>query len=91
MAVSVADSVRAEVARLPADLRECALASVAVAMAEHIDAGRGSPSECGKVLVDVLVRLREMAPPKKEATRLDELSARRAARLERPGQAGAKA
>jgi hypothetical protein len=88
LAVSVVAAVEGDLARLPEDLAGSGLAAVALAMAERIDAGRGSPSECGKVLVDALLKLRDLAPPKQERTKLDELSAKRATRL--AGRAAAK-
>lgn len=80
--MSVVAGVRRELERLPEDLRESGIAAVALAMAERIDSGKGSPSECGKVVVDALTRLREMAPPEQQKTRVDELRERRAKRLE---------
>jgi hypothetical protein len=74
MVVSVYASVATEVERLPADLQESGLAAVALAMAERIDEGRGSPSECGKVLIDALMKLRDLCPPKQERTQLDDLA-----------------
>jgi hypothetical protein len=84
--VSVLVGVEHDLTRLPDDLRASGLAALARAMAERIDEGRGSPSECGKVLESVLVRLRELAPPKQEKDDIDELGAKRAAR--RAGLAG---
>lgn len=85
--MTVLEGVERDLESLPADLRECGLAAVARAMALRIDEGRGSPSECGKVLIDALSRLRDLAPPKMERTKLDDLTARRKQRLAR----GAKA
>ena len=87
--MSVVEGVERELAKLPEDLRESGFAAVALAMAERIDAGRGSPSECGKVVIDALARLRELTPPQHERTRLDELTARRQARLARRADAKA--
>jgi hypothetical protein len=49
------------------ELADSALAGLALAMADRIDSGRGSPSECGKVLIMALEQLRELAPAKQEA------------------------
>lgn len=84
-AVTVVEGVQRDLAALPEDLRESSLAAVALAMAERIDAGRGSPSECGKALLDAMSRLRDLVPPKKEGSRLDELTARREKRLRGAG------
>lgn len=81
--MSVADGVRRDLEQLPEELRDSGLAAVALAMAERIDLGRGSPSECGKVVIDALARLRDLAPPKQEKSKLDDLTARRNARLAR--------
>lgn len=87
--MNVADAVRHELSELPDDLRESGIAAVAVALAERIDAGKGSPSECGKVVLDALTRLRDLSPPKQEKTKLDDLTARRRIRL--AGAAASKA
>jgi hypothetical protein len=79
--MSAVAAVRRDLAGLPRELAESGLAATALAMAQRLDAGGGSPSECAKALTDVLLKLRELAPPKQERTRLDDLSARRAARL----------
>jgi hypothetical protein len=81
--VSVVEGVERELQLLPEDLRSSGTAAVALAMAARIDGGKGSPSECGKVLLDALAKLRDLAPPKREPTRLDDLTARRHARLAR--------
>ena len=78
--MSVVEGVREELAGLPVGLAP-GLRALALAMAESIDSGRGSRSECGKVLSDTLSKLRDLAPPKQEASRLDELTARRRKRL----------
>lgn len=85
--MSVVEGVERDLKGLPAGLRDSGLAAVAMAMAERIDEGRGSPSECGKVVLDALTRLRELAPPKRERTRLDELGDRRAKRVARQTRA----
>lgn len=72
--MSVQAKVAAEIARLPVDLQESGLAAVALAMAERMDEGRGSPSECGKVLIDALMKLRDLSPPKQERGQLDDLA-----------------
>lgn len=79
--MSVIDGVEHDLAALPEDLRESGTAAVAIALAERMDARKGSPSECGKVVIEALKTLRELAPPKQEVTRLDDLTARRRARL----------
>lgn len=87
--MSVLAGVERDLGELPEAFRSGGLAALATAMAERIDGGRGSPSECGKVLIDALTRLRELAPPEEKKGPLDELHARRALRLE--GKSGASA
>lgn len=78
--MSVVEAVEHDLAEMPAAIRNSIPAATALAMAERIDQGRGSPSECGKVLLEAWTRLRELAPPKREPSKLDELNAKRVAR-----------
>ena len=79
--MSVVEGVERELERLPRDLRESGLAAVARAMAERIDEGRGSPSECGKVIIEALTKLRELAPPEEKKGQLHDIKSGRALRL----------
>ena len=72
--MSVLEGVERDLARVPVGLRESGLAAVARAMAEAIDGGQGSRSECCKVLIDALVRLRELAPEEVPEDGVDELA-----------------
>ena len=83
--MSVRERVERDLRELPENLRESGIAGVALAMADRIDDGRGSPSECGKVVLDALTRLQAMAPPKQEADRLDEVTRKRQQRRRRAG------
>lgn len=85
--MSVVGGVEHELAKLPTDLRESGLAAVALAMAERIDGGKGSPSECGKVVIEALTKLRELAPPEEKKGTLHDIKSRRALRLA-PGGSG---
>lgn len=87
--MTVVAAVKRDLEQMPQDLAESGLAATALAMAARLDGGGGSPSECAKALTDILTKLRELAPPKQEKTKLDDLTARRNARLAR--QAGASA
>lgn len=85
--LSVASAVENDLgdiaARDPA-LAQSALAASALVLARALDDKRNSAtskSMCAKALIDTLDRLRELAPPAKEADRLDDLSDRRAKRL----------
>lgn len=71
--VSLTERLEREFEEMPVELADGALAGLALAMAERIDENRGSPSECGKVLSDVLAQLRALAPPKQEADRVDDI------------------
>lgn len=65
------------------DLADSALAASALSLARELDDHRNSAtskSMCARALIETLDRLRELAPPKKERSQLDELKARRAAR-----------
>lgn len=84
--MSVKDAFDREFKKLPADLQDSGEAAIALAMASRIDEGKGSASECGKVAIDALTRLRDLAPPPLEKDEIDELEARRARR--RAGGAG---
>lgn len=67
-----------------AELADSALAASAVALAYEIENpynSATSKSMCARELRDTLDRLRELAPKAKEKDGLDDLSARRAARL----------
>jgi hypothetical protein len=79
--MSVVDGVGHDLANLPADLRESGFAAVALAMAERIDEGKGSPSECGKVVIEALTKLRELGPPEEKKGELHDLRSGRSLRL----------
>lgn len=81
VALSVVAAVEADIARLPEELRDSGLAAVAVAMAERIDGGKGSPSECGKVVIEALSKLRDLAPPEEKKGELHGIKSGRALRL----------
>lgn len=79
--MSVLAGVEADIARLPVEMRDSGLAAIARAMASRIDEGRGSPSECGKVAIDALVKLRELAPPVEKKGKLYAINEGRNSRL----------
>lgn len=61
------------------------LAASALALARELDKDSNSAtskSNCAKALNETLDKLRALAPPRDEEDRLDDLSARRAQRLE---------
>lgn len=83
--------VRAAVERDLAELRrwapkvaDSALAASALVLADELDDpgnSATSKSMCARALAEAMDRLRELAPPRQEETRLDQLAAKRAARL----------
>lgn len=81
--VSVQAAVQQEldaIAKRDKALAESALAALALAMAREIDNARNSATSkamCAGRLHDAMDRLRELAPPKAERTRLDELRDRK--------------
>lgn len=90
--MSVADAVRKELEGFPPELRDSGTAAVAVAMAEKIDTGKGSPSECAKVIVDALKVLRDLAPPPEQKGKIVDIRAKQHERLRlRSGQGGSAA
>lgn len=86
-AVTVVASVKrdlAALAKLDADLAASALAASALVLARQLDNPKVSAtakSMCARTLLDTLDRLRELAPDEQEDDQLDQLSARRAARI----------
>ena len=66
-------------------LDESAEAATALALARELDSRNSATSKsmCARALNETMDKLRAMAPPAKEGDGLDELEARRAARLAR--------
>lgn len=79
--MSVLEGVEQDLARLPIDLQQSGLAAIARAMATRIDEGRGSPSECGKVAIDALVKLQDRAPAPEKKGALHDIKSERGLRL----------
>lgn len=82
---AVEKAVFDELKAMPADLRGSGLAAAALALARDIDTPGNSAtsrSMCARELREHLDRLRELAPPKKERDRLDDLKDSRVARLD---------
>lgn len=76
-------AVERDLARLPEELREGALAAAAREMGRMLDRpgnSATSKSMCAGKLDELMGRLRELAPPVEEADWLDELAERRARR-----------
>lgn len=76
------ERVQRDIDKLPADLADGGVAGLALAMAAVLDGeARGSASECGKVLLQALAELRELAPPAEKKGQLHDLKSERAVRL----------
>jgi hypothetical protein len=71
---NVLAGVEHDLKRMPVEFRQSGAAELARAMAERIDEGKGSPSECGKVALEALAKLREMAPEEVAADGIDDLA-----------------
>jgi len=85
--VSVVDAVERDLStirRLSPDLADSGLAASALVLAAELDSpgnSATSKSMCARALIEALERLRELAPAGDEEDKLDELGARRAARI----------
>lgn len=85
-AVAAVQRDLAEIAKRDRQLAESSLAASALAMARELDDGRNSAtskSMCARALAEVIRELRGLAPEKHESTPLDEIRARRDAKLAR--------
>lgn len=79
-------AVARDLKQLPDELAASALAASALALGREIDlAGNSATSKsmCARALTETLEKLRALAPAEKEADKLDDLAARRAARVAR--------
>src|ERR1017187_1307213 len=77
-------AVERDLARIPEELADSALAAACLAMARELDSpinSATSKSMCAKALLDILNRLHELIPADEERDDLDDLATRRAARL----------
>jgi hypothetical protein len=85
--VTVVGALKAELAvmgRAAPELADSTLAAAALALAAAVDAPRTSPtakSMCARELRELLGELRDRMPEGEERDRLDELTARRVARV----------
>jgi hypothetical protein len=82
----VTEGVKRDLAAWPS-MQDSALAATALALAAELDNPNNSAtskSMCARALTETMDRLRELAPPVKEADKLDELNGRRAKRKGKP-------
>lgn len=80
----VVDAIQRDLDAMPSGLSVSALAATALALGfelEHPYNSATSKSMCAKTLIESLDRLRALAPAEREADDLDDLAARRTARL----------
>ena len=83
-AMSVSDAIEKELAELPDELANSALAAVALSLGRELDSSGNSAtskSMNARVLFDVLLKLRDLAPKEEAKDDLDELAERRRRRL----------
>ena len=80
---SVEESTERYLKSLPGDLGDSPYAAAALAMAREMDGHNSatSKSNCAARHMEILDRLRELAPPERKKDGLDDLGARRAKRL----------
>jgi hypothetical protein len=88
--MTVVSGVERDLAGMPADLSTSGVAELARSMAARIDEGRGSPSECGKVLLEALAKLREMKPTEQKGGLVHDIRSGRARRLRVAGSSGSE-
>lgn len=84
MPSKVADATQRDLDTLPGTLAGSALAATALALARELDKPRNSATSkamCARALSDVLSQLRALAPANREDDGLDDIAARRRARL----------
>lgn len=87
--MSVAGAVAKDLEAMGAKAAESTLAATAIALAAELDGANSATSKsmCAKALLEVMRELRVLAPPKQEADKLDDLTARREARRSAPATA----
>lgn len=83
--VSVVEGVRKDLKKLGDSLPSEGMAETALVLAAELDAdiSATAKSNCARSLLEVLNRLRQLAPPVVERDGLDEIGAKRAKRLAR--------
>jgi hypothetical protein len=89
--MSVFAATERDLAKLPEDLRDSSLAASALALAKELDSGTSATSKsmCAKAHLEIMDRLRELAPPAEETDAVNDIEAQRVKRLARlPGAAG---
>lgn len=83
LARMVTPALEAELKKLPEDAQNSALAATALSLAKVIDGGEtsaGAKAALYKVYIELLDRLRALAPDEQQEDKLDELRKRRSSR-----------
>lgn len=86
--LSVVSAVERDLKALGGGLAESSLAAAAFALARELDCAENSAtskSMCARALRETMDRLQELAPPKAERDRIDEVSDRRERRRRSAG------
>ena len=81
--MSVVEAVGRDLERMGDEVSESALAATALALAAELDDADNSAtskSMCARALNETMAVLRELAPPKAERDRIDEVTRKREAR-----------
>jgi hypothetical protein len=70
---------------MPSDLAESSLGASALVLARELDGERSATSKsmCAKAHLEIMDRLRELAPAEEDADAVDDIEAQRAKRLAR--------
>lgn len=76
-------ATKRDLAKLPADLAQSALGASALALARELDgvSSATSKSMCAKSHMDLMVRLRELAPPEQKKGLVHDIRSSRRGRL----------
>ena len=89
--MSLVDAVERDVGKLPADLRDSALAELAKTLARELDSPKNSAtskSMNAKALLETLAKLRELAPPDEKKGLVHDIRSARRGRLRIAGGSG---
>lgn len=80
---AVEEATLRDLRRLAPDLDESALGASALALARELDSDSSATSKsmCAKAHLDLMNRLRELAPPEEKKGELHDIKSRRALRL----------
>lgn len=85
----VEEATKRDLGKLPSDLETGALAASALALARELDSDSSATSKsmCAKAHLEILTKLRELAPPAQKKGKLYDINEGRSSRLAE-GQSG---